>query len=455
LLFRVKNPIGESSNLPFFTGVFFTELLKTQEKTVVIFHDGPSNLDFANFVIDQYRNKISFLRSGASDGEKCGCQYYPCVVAFEKGKQMEIPHGPTRAASLLSWMKGVVSPTVNTITVPEQLRKVLKGPCVAYFGVDLDSRPKNITKDQDFYLVPSSVFSYFNISLTKGLYVYTSVDRQIVPYTSPVTTTLTDPMEVDITKRPYFAGYVIDPSLTSVSERQIEILKVLSNKFSKDFGFAPIHGDNAALFLKAGKMEALSAPYFVVFNASDITGGRWLLYREDDHFMDQQSVETFLGQILSGELPHSIISEEEPKDADRSFQKVVGSTFHDRIYKNTNHSVLVFTAPWCQHCPRFKIIIEEISKEFIGLPINFYWMDGSANDTPDTVPQYDGYPTMMFWRSQQKQEVPLVYSSTRRVVDIMDFIVKGINNTFTLPNYNITQIDEVVNHKMEQLKKTE
>jgi hypothetical protein len=312
--FRVKASIGQSVTTPFIPGFALDPILKKRKRSVVFFHESGANLEFANFGLQQYKDEFEFFRANASDGEQFGCYYYPCVIAFEKNVPINTSIPTNRAAAFVTWLQEIVEGSANKVKSQEQLRTLLEKPGKIVFGVDEKKAPRKL-KDLDFYIISSALFEKIGVKLTKGYYLYRSVDRQIVPFNEDVAESpLVDPRLVDISKKPYFAGYVINTKLDRVSEEQIKIMEELSTRYS-DVQFGPIVGTNSLLFLKAGKTEGLEAPYFMMFNTSNLLGGRWLILDKAE-LMNVEKVSEFVGKVVAGDLPYTIISQPVPEDAD-------------------------------------------------------------------------------------------------------------------------------------------
>lgn len=447
--FRVKAPIGQSVNTPFIPGFALDPILKKRKRSVVIFHESGANLEFANFGLQQYKDDFEFFRANASEGEKYGCYYYPCVIAFEKNVPINTSIPTNRAASFVTWLQEIVEGSANKVKSQEQLRTLLEKPGKVVFGVNTKKAPKNL-KGLDFYTVSSSLFEKIDVKLTNGYYLYRSVDRQIVPFDESIPESpLVDPRQVDISKKPYFAGYVINTKLDKVSEKQIEIMEELSSRFS-EVQFGPIVGTNSLLFLKAGKTEGLEAPYFMMFNTSNLLGGRWLIL-DKSKLMNVDDVSDFVGKVVAGDLPYTIISQPVPEDADGVVKHLVGSTFSDVVLENESDALVVFTADNCKYCQRLELVIEEAAKLFEGQKVKICKIDGAENDVPNIVPDYTSYPAVMLFKAGMKDEKPNIYKGSYRVKDIVQYIERFGATKPKAAEFDSDKVEEKVSELYHQL----
>jgi thiol-disulfide isomerase/thioredoxin len=448
--FRVRVPVGQSVNAPFIPGIALDSILKNRKRSVVFFHEPNANLDFANFGIQQYKGEFEFLRANASEGEKYGCYYFPCAICFEKNKPLNAPIPTNRASSFLIWLQEIVEKSANKIKSQEQLRLLLERQGKVVIGIDENKPPKKLG-DLEFYTCASSFFQKIGINLTKGYYLYRSVDRQLIPYGEKAKETLlVDPRIVDISSKPYFGGYVINTKLDKVSEEQIKIMEQLAPKYGEKVQFGPIVGVNALLFLKAGKTEGLDAPYFMMFNTSNLFEGRWLVMDMND-LMSVEKIDQFVEKVVSGNLPYTIISEPVPEDADGIVKHLVGSTFSDVVLENESDALVVFMAPNCKYCPRLEIALEEVAKLFEGQNVKICKIDGSENDVPNIVPEYTSYPTIMFFKAGKKKEPPMIYKGSYRVKDIVQYIERSGETNPKAPEYDAEAIDDIISEKYKKL----
>ena len=429
--YRVKHAIGQSANLPFLPGFLLDPLLKKSKRSVVFFHEENAVLEFANFGIQQFKDEFNFFRANASDGKKYGCFYFPCAIAFEGDKQINTSIPTNRASAIVTWLQQILDGSYKIVKSQEQLRVLLEQQGKVVFGVDQQKPPKHIG-NHDFYLVNSTIFAKIGLNVTKGYYLYRSIDRQLLPFNDKQKiedSILTDPRLFDISEKPFFGGYVINTKLDKVSEEQIKIMEKLALKYNDTMSFGPIVGSNALLFLKAGKTEGLDAPYFMVFNTSSLLQGRWLLYKPEDDIMNFDKVSAFVDKIISGKLPFTIISEDIPEDSDAPVKHLVGSTFADVVFKNDTDTLVTFVAEHCKFCPRLEILLTELAQLYANTNVTICKINGADNDVPNIVPDYDSYPTIMLFKQGEKDKHPVKYKGSYRVKDISRFIHENANSS--------------------------
>ncbi|EEC77315.1 hypothetical protein OsI_15980 [Oryza sativa Indica Group] len=120
-----------------------------------------------------------------------------------------------------------------------------------------------------------------------------------------------------------------------------------------------------------------------------------------------------------GNLTPYVKSEPIPKVNDQPVKVVVADNIDDIVFNSGKNVLLEFYAPWCGHCRKFALILEEIAVSLQDdQDIVIAKMDGTVNDIPTDF-TVEGYPTIYFYSSSGNL---LSYDGARTAEEIISFI---------------------------------
>uniref|UniRef100_A0A8C6UMD6 protein disulfide-isomerase n=1 Tax=Neogobius melanostomus TaxID=47308 RepID=A0A8C6UMD6_9GOBI len=104
---------------------------------------------------------------------------------------------------------------------------------------------------------------------------------------------------------------------------------------------------------------------------------------------------------------------------------VVGKTF-DEIVMDTQKDVLIeFYAPWCGHCKKLEPDYQALGKKYKGEKnLVIAKMDTTANDVPNDSYKVEGFPTIYFAPSNNKQNPVKFEGGDRTLEGFSKFIEK-------------------------------
>lgn len=113
---------------------------------------------------------------------------------------------------------------------------------------------------------------------------------------------------------------------------------------------------------------------------------------------------SYLFLLLAGKLKPVIKSQPVPKNNKGPVKVVVGKTF-DAIVMDPRKDVLIeFYAPWCGHCKQLEPIYTNLGKKYKGQKdLVIAKMDATANDITNDRYKVEGFPTIYFAPSGDKQ----------------------------------------------------
>ncbi|KAK9396610.1 Protein disulfide-isomerase A4 [Crotalus adamanteus] len=149
----------------------------------------------------------------------------------------------------------------------------------------------------------------------------------------------------------------------------------------KDLGLIDSGEDvNVAIFDEAGKKYAMEPEEF-----------------------DSDVLREFVLSFKKGKLKPIVKSQPIPKNNKGPVKIVVGKTF-ESIVMDPNSDVLIeFYAPWCGHCKNLEPIYMELGKKYKNQKkIIIAKMDATANDVTNDSYKIEGFPTIYFAPSNNK-----------------------------------------------------
>ena len=192
LCIRIKEVLGETGLLQYVSGPELHNFLKSNQMSI-IFYSKPDNksreeLSFANAAITIYKEVISFALGDPKDAPLNICSQINqnnafCIVPYEGLEPVQYDPAPTTAPSFLNWIDLISHPKISAIFSINKLNRLINGNESCIFAVDVqedffDSIDR--TKDKNIYMVSADLFSFYNLTLDQGIYVYRPNDRQIL-----------------------------------------------------------------------------------------------------------------------------------------------------------------------------------------------------------------------------------------------------------------------------------
>jgi hypothetical protein len=207
---------------------------------------------------------------------------------------------------------------------PDELREIFDTPGVYFIGVNVYDRPADIPSEYPFYSVPIGFFSYFDLKVVPGVYVYRSADRNLIKASRKpaiyLRSAIVDIALVDVTERPYFGGYFVDES-RDFSAESAE-LQDLARRHQNAF-FSLFSGATADSLATRGGLLYLEVPLFVVFKSGSPETDHWVLKNA-----------SLIPEILSGNVPFIHASGPKVNQSTLTyddFDAVVNSTKGDKL----------------------------------------------------------------------------------------------------------------------------
>lgn len=141
--------------------------------------------------------------------------------------------------------------------------------------------------------------------------------------------------------------------------------------------------------------------------------------------LDSEVLRDFVVAFKKGKLKPIIKSQPVPKNNKGPVKVVVGKTF-DEIVMDTQKDVLIeFYAPWCGHCKKMEPDYLALGKMYKGEKnLVIAKMDATANDVPNDSYKVEGFPTIYFSPSNNKQNPVKLEGGDRTVEGLSKFVEK-------------------------------
>ena len=137
--------------------------------------------------------------------------------------------------------------------------------------------------------------------------------------------------------------------------------------------------------------------------------------------INYENIINFIKDWEENKLKRSLKSEKEPKDNNGNVLILVGKTYEKEVINNDKDVMVIFYAPWCNHCKEFMPKYEEAAKIMKGNDkLIMAKIDGSANEVESVA--ITGFPIILFYPGNKKKEEPIQYNGKRTTEDIIKFI---------------------------------
>jgi len=159
-------------------------------------------------------------------------------------------------------------------------------------------------------------------------------------------------------------------------------------------------------------------------------------------------VKDFLTSVKSGKKRASYRSEPKPavEVGEDGITTLVGSTFVDHVMDPSKDYFVAFTAEWCQHCKDLAPVWVDLQKKIV----EYGWdkkglvlakMDGAKNECEEEI---KGYPHIVLYPavpSNQKLRKRQLFTGTRELVKLTDFLMYQAANLADEVHPDIAQVD--------------
>ncbi|XP_074844153.1 protein disulfide-isomerase A4 [Carettochelys insculpta] len=146
-------------------------------------------------------------------------------------------------------------------------------------------------------------------------------------------------------------------------------------------------------------------------------------YAMEPEEFDSDVLRNFILAFKKGKLKPIVKSQPIPKNNKGPVKIVVGKTF-DTIVMDPNTDVLLeFYAPWCGHCKQLEPIYTELGKKYKNQKnLVIAKMDATANDVTNDHYKVEGFPTIYFAPSNNKNNPVRFEGGNRDLEHLSKFV---------------------------------
>ena len=454
ILLRIKSPIGEVPNIPVMTSKYLQEALKLSQRSVVFFLENKSKIEFAEYGVKKFRDRIDFFKAPSTDAAGYDCPIFPCVVPFQRGKVIETNIAPLQPASFAKWLENVLTPGYVNVSSHEQLSNYLENHQPMIFAVDAKGRPSNVPKGSAVYVVTSELFREFGVDVKKGVYIYRPADRELLSFKGNVEkqlgeASIIDLNSINVSLTKYISGYAVNINDDNASQVEIEILNKLAPKYKDATQMTLLYGKFGETYLKDSELDGIPRPFFFTFISEDIGGGRWII-NKPDKVHDIQYIEQFLNNIIAEKEEFTFISEDVPENKE-PLKKAVGTTYEEIVSQKDKDIIVAFISSKDKKTLQIIPLLNETAKLLENTHVSIYTIDGSLNDFPESIPPLSEYPEIYYFRADDKQN-PIKFKGFKLFERFLTYIKENTSKELDIPSYNKEEIETNIRNAIKALK---
>uniref|UniRef100_A0A8C4RIS1 Protein disulfide-isomerase A4 n=1 Tax=Erpetoichthys calabaricus TaxID=27687 RepID=A0A8C4RIS1_ERPCA len=381
---------------------------------------------------------------------------YPTLKIFRKGKDFEY-NGPREKEGIVSYMIDQAGPPSKQIQTIKQLREFIKeGDDIVIIGVFQDDHDIALASYQeacnnlreDYYCHHT-----FNSDIAKSLKASPGHLALVKPekFQSKYEPESHKLKFTDITTSAEVRDFITQHALPLVGHRKPSndakryskrplVVVYYGVDFSFDYRVATQFWRNKVLevakefpeytfaiadeedYAEELKGLGLSESGEEVNVAILGDGGKKYVMEPSD--FDSDALTEFVTAFKKGKLKPIVKSQAIPKNNKGPVKVVVGKTFEDIVMDPKKDVLIEFYAPWCGHCKKLEPEFLELGRKYKQEPnIVIAKMDATANDVPHDIYKVEGFPTIYFAPSNNKQK-PIKFENGKRDLESLSQFVE-------------------------------
>jgi hypothetical protein len=402
----------------------------------VIFTDKLSDYDFADFAVRRHVKEIDFSVATESEGIPYGCTSFPCVRAFRFGQMQTVALGRLTASAFSSWCYRLVNHSLIAVTESDHLALLLDEPGALVVGVDGAGRPASLDGNCPFYEVSSELFAALGVAVKRGVYVYRSADRQLLPIGSePFDRLIRSPLadlSGTVTAK-YFGGFVCGED-SSQDEFDIRILMDVADKTDFALGLLP-----PDLVSDAG-LQFLSRPTLAIFpNANQSQRLRFML--RGSAARNKTAILEFFKRISDGEAEYAVVSLETAQEfgiSHRQFPKAVENGLDTLVLFSPGKRGIAWDFAAAK---RLQALLGKDR-------IQFFRFDVTENDLPGNL-AIETVPTFVLFR---KGKDPVGIGRPASFKKLFEAVVDAMPWSQDIPTFNAREVEDEIQRESESAR---
>lgn len=394
--------------------------------------------------------KVDCTEGGKDVCNKHGVSGYPTLKIFRNGQVSKEYNGPRDAVGIVKYMKAQVGPSSKELSTVEAFETFVSKDEVSVIGLfakdssDLKAAFLSVADKlrESIRFGHSSAAAVLEKQGVKDAVVLfrpKHMTNKFEPASVTYTTESSNAQKLETFIRENYHGlvglrtrengqdfkqplviayygvdYVKNPKGTNYwRNRVLKVAKQFVGQFTfaisakddfqhelNEFGYDYVPSEKPLVFVKAedGKKYAMKEEFSV------------------------ENFESFLNQVVAGELDPYIKSEPVPSDNSGPVKVAVAKNFDEVVTNNDKDILVEFYAPWCGHCKKLAPVFDELGEKLKGESVEIVKMDATANDVPSGF-EVRGFPTL-FWLPKDDKSKPVKYEGGREVDDFIKYIAK-------------------------------
>ena len=382
--------------------------------------------------IDSSNNKLS--------AEKYKINGFPTILFFKKGVQIEF-EGARSSKELINWARKKAGIPIQILKTKEDLEQFKSNNdiCLVYFG----DKEEDIKRFSDVSLIieefPFAVIKDKNIikkeTNNSTIILYKHFDEKKVELKNFNKKKLIEFINQNALPKVMVFN---DKSVQYIFQKKHPALILFENNNTDNWNYYGNIMTKVSQTIK-GKMPLVMTDIkdgissrlaeYVGITEKDLPLISILDTRSDfkkynmKKEINYDNIIQFIKDWEQNKLKRTLKSEKEPKNNDGIVHVVVGITFEKEVINNNKDVMIIFYAPWCNHCKEFMPKYEQAAKILKGNDkLILAKIDGSANEV-ENIP-IAGFPTILFFPGNKKNEKPIQYKGQRNTEELIKFIKK-------------------------------
>lgn len=317
----------------------------------------------------------------------------------------------------------------------------------AVFGVDIRKRPENIPKDIMFYYGTEKMFRNLDINVTKGIYVYRYKDHfmyQLVQkddFNEAIQNRLSTIDDIDLTKKSFFAGYILDPKNSTTNEIEMRLLHKLAKKYGNEIYFAPLPINFSE---KTNTILSNYPKFFIFDNKDNLTN----FYSEEKHNLHNYTkLDNLVQNVINGKEKYYKYSWKNISDP----QSISFNEFQQKIVEsnNTKDTFLIVSSIYNEYVD-CKVKVEKAFELIKGGDYELYNLNASVNSIPSII----GKPNKvinLYMFPQGNKDKPIEFGRDIDIIEILEFIKLKTTYNITIEEFNLREVDKEINNRRNSL----
>ncbi|MGH0117502.1 UNVERIFIED_CONTAM: hypothetical protein FKN15_038022 [Acipenser sinensis] len=183
----------------------------------------------------------------------------------------------------------------------------------------------------------------------------------------------------------------------------LELYRNTCNNLREDYKFYHTFSNEIAKYLKASAGQ--------------------VVMMQPEKFHSKFESKSYILTIKVRKLKAVVKSQPVPKSNKGPVKVVVGKTFEEIVLDKKKDVLIEFYAPWCGHCKQLEPEYNELGKKYKHEKnLVIAKMDSTANDIPNDNYKVEGFPTIYFAPSNNKQNPVKFEGGTRDVESLSKFL---------------------------------